>query len=41
MRDQMPSWGAFDLRTILQGYFDRGFASTSTEVDRVTPSFAA
>jgi len=36
MRDQMPSWSAFDLRTMLQGYFDRGFASTSTQVDRVT-----
>ena len=38
MREQMPSWSAFDLRTMLQGYFDRGFASTSTstQVDRVT-----
>jgi hypothetical protein len=36
MRDQMPSWSAFDLRTMLQGYFDRGFASTPTQVDRVT-----
>jgi uncharacterized protein YbjT (DUF2867 family) len=36
MRDQMPSWSAFDLRSMLQGYFDRGFASTSTQVDRVT-----
>ena len=36
MRDPMPSWSAFDLRTMLQGYFDRGLASTSTQVDRVT-----
>jgi hypothetical protein len=36
MRGQMPSWSAFDLRTMLQGYFDRGVASTSTQVDRVT-----
>jgi uncharacterized protein YbjT (DUF2867 family) len=36
MRDKMPSWSAFDLRMMLQGYFDRGFASTETEVARVT-----
>jgi hypothetical protein len=26
----------FDLRTMLQGYFGRGFASTSNQVDIVT-----
>ncbi len=36
MRAQMPSWSAFDLRMMLQGYFDRGFASTETEVARLT-----
>jgi uncharacterized protein YbjT (DUF2867 family) len=36
MRTRMPSWSAFDLRMMLQGYFDRGFASTETEVSRLT-----
>ena len=31
MRARMPSWSAFDLRMMFQGYFDRGFASTETE----------
>jgi uncharacterized protein YbjT (DUF2867 family) len=36
VRARMPSWSAFDLRMMLQGYFDRGFASTETEVSRLT-----
>lgn len=36
MRARMPSWSAFDLRMMLQGYFDRGFASTETEVARLS-----
>src|ERR1700722_20216771 len=36
MRAKMPSWSAFDLRMMLQGYLDRGFASTETEVARLT-----
>jgi len=36
MRARMPSWSAFDLRMMLQGYFERGFASTETEVARLT-----
>jgi len=36
MRANMPSWSAFDLRMMFQGYFDRGFASTETEVARLT-----
>jgi uncharacterized protein YbjT (DUF2867 family) len=36
MRSRAPGWTAFDLRTMFQGYFDRGFASTETEVARVT-----
>ena len=35
MRARMPSWSAFDLRMMLQAYFDRGFASTETEVERL------
>jgi uncharacterized protein YbjT (DUF2867 family) len=36
MRTKMPSWSAFDLRMMFQGYFDRGFESTETEVARLT-----
>lgn len=36
MRMRMPAWSAFDLRMMFQGYFDRGFASTETEVARLT-----
>ena len=36
MRSRMPSWSAFDLRMMLQGYFERGFESTETEVARLT-----
>ena len=36
MRARMPSWSAFDLRMMLQGYFDRGFASTEPQVARLT-----
>jgi uncharacterized protein YbjT (DUF2867 family) len=36
MRAKVPSWSAFDLRMMFQGYIDRGFASTETEVSRLT-----
>jgi uncharacterized protein YbjT (DUF2867 family) len=36
MRSRIPNWSAFDLRMMFQGYFDRGFASTQTEVTRLT-----
>jgi len=39
MRGTMPAWMAFDLRMMFQGYFDRGFASTETEVARMTKLF--
>ncbi len=35
MRANVPGWSAFDLRMMFQGYFDRGFASTETEVARL------
>ena len=35
MRARMPGWSAFDLRMMLQGYFERGFASTETELTRL------
>jgi len=36
MRTMAPAWQAFDLRAMFQGYFDRGFVSTETEVARIT-----
>jgi uncharacterized protein YbjT (DUF2867 family) len=36
MRARVPGWSAYDLRMMLQGYFERGFASTETEVARLT-----
>ena len=36
MRGRMPGWSAYDLRMMLQGYFERGFTSTETEVARLT-----
>jgi uncharacterized protein YbjT (DUF2867 family) len=36
MRGRAPGWTAFDLRTMFQSFFDRGFASTETEVARLT-----
>ena len=35
MRNMLPAWSAFDFRVMFQGYFERGFASTETEVDRL------
>ena len=36
MRSHVPAWMAFDLRTMYQAYFDRGFASTTSQVARLT-----
>ncbi|MFZ0663244.1 MAG: NmrA family NAD(P)-binding protein [Acidobacteriaceae bacterium] len=36
MRSMVPAWTAFDFRTMFEGYFERGFASTAGEVARVT-----
>jgi uncharacterized protein YbjT (DUF2867 family) len=36
MRKRMPGWSAFDLRMMFQGYFERGFAATESEVARLT-----
>ena len=36
MRSNAPAWTAFDLRMMFQGYFDRGFASTASQVARLT-----
>ena len=35
MSKQLPGWMAYDMRAMLEGYVERGFASTETEVSRV------
>lgn len=35
MRNALPSWSAYDFRIMFQGYFERGFASTNTEIERL------
>ncbi|HXR76870.1 MAG TPA: hypothetical protein VN737_12895 [Bryobacteraceae bacterium] len=34
MRANAPTWLALDLRMMFQGHFERGFASTNTDVER-------
>ena len=36
MRQSAPSWSAFDIRMMYQGYLERGFASTNKEVEILT-----
>jgi len=36
MSTQLPGWMAYDMRTMLEGYVERGFASTDADVSRVT-----
>jgi len=36
MATQFPGWMAYDMRTMLEGYVERGFASTEANVNRVT-----
>ena len=35
MSKQLPGWMAYDMRAMLEGYVERGFASTETDVTRV------
>ncbi len=36
MSTQLPGWMAYDMRTMLEGYVERGFASNEADVSRVT-----
>jgi uncharacterized protein YbjT (DUF2867 family) len=36
VRSQMPSWMAFDVRTMFEGFFAHGYTATATEVGRLT-----
>ena len=36
MRNSAPSWSAFDIRMMFQGYLDRGFAAEDGDVETLT-----
>lgn len=36
MRQQAPSWSAFDIRMMFQGYLERGFAAGENDVENLT-----
>lgn len=36
MRKKAPSWAAFDMRTMFQGYLERGFSAEDSDVEAVT-----
>lgn len=36
MRSQVPSWMAFDLRTMFEGFYEQGYQSTEAEVTTLT-----
>jgi uncharacterized protein YbjT (DUF2867 family) len=36
MRERMPSWSAFDLRMMFQGYLERGFVAEDDDINRLT-----
>jgi uncharacterized protein YbjT (DUF2867 family) len=36
MRKQRPSWAAFDIRMMFQGYLERGFAAEAGDVETLT-----
>ena len=36
LRHQMPAWSAFDLRMMMQGYLERGFAAEADDLEALT-----
>jgi uncharacterized protein YbjT (DUF2867 family) len=36
MRKRAPSWSAFDIRMMFQGYVERGFAAEASDVEELT-----
>jgi uncharacterized protein YbjT (DUF2867 family) len=36
MRQRGPAWSAYDIRTMFQGYLERGFAATPGDIDSLT-----
>src|ERR1700723_2371102 len=36
MRDSAPSWSAFDIRMMFQGYLERGFVAETGDVEKLT-----
>jgi hypothetical protein len=36
MREKAPSWSAFDIRMMFQGYLERGFAAEEGDIENLT-----
>ena len=36
MRKRAPSWSAFDIRMMFQGYLERGFVAEAGDVEKLT-----
>ena len=36
MRERSPSWSAFDIRVMFQGYLERGFAAEDGDLEKLT-----
>jgi hypothetical protein len=36
MRNSAPSWSAFDIRMMFQGYLERGFVAETGDVEKLT-----
>ena len=36
MRQRAPSWSAFDIRMMFQGYLERGFVAESGDIEALT-----
>ena len=36
MRQSAPSWSAFDIRMMFQGYLERGFAAEEGDIENLT-----
>jgi hypothetical protein len=36
MRKSAPSWSAFDIRMMFQGYLERGFVAETEDVEKLT-----
>ena len=41
MRNTAPSWSAFDIRMMFQGYLERGFVAETGDVEKLTEPLAA
>jgi hypothetical protein len=36
MRERVPSWSAFDIRMMFEGYLERGFVAETGDIETLT-----